>query len=238
MELSAVIFDFIGVLAEMDYARAAAFLEPLTGMPLRRLVERWEAWSLTHAHEFVPGSDAWQSFWTVMGDELALRGDDLTRIRDFQFGSLFKVYDDSVAALDAVRARGLRIAILSNSVLPQLASMPTMTALVPRVHLVCTPHNTMALKPDASAYRTALEGLGVAAQQCLMFDNEPRFAAAATALGIQAYIVDRTRRLPAGEIPIIQDLFGVGRLLDDPDRSGPALRGRSISAMNARTPVV
>jgi len=106
------------------------------------------------------------------------------------------VYPDAVPALDAMRAMGLRLAVISNfdERLPDLLAA---LDLARRVDLV-VPSSTMGIaKPNPELFRRTLERLGVAAAATLhVGDHRLEDVEGAQAAGMEAVLLDRGR--PAG----------------------------------------
>ncbi len=61
-----------------------------------------------------------------------------------------------------------------------------------------------AAKPDPAIFETALESLGVRAEEALFVDDQRAFCDGAAALGIHAVLIDRTGR--AGTVASLGEL--------------------------------
>ena len=103
-----------------------------------------------------------------------------------------RLFGDVLPFLTALRAREIKIAIVSNcdeqarGLLGWLGVTPLADALV----LSC---EVGAAKPAARIFETALEAVGVSAEAALFVDDNPDYCAAAAALGV------RTARIVRGE---------------------------------------
>src|SRR5689334_4037341 len=102
----------------MDGQRAAAFFRGRTPLPVSELTRRWEAWCSDHLGELPSGDEMWRTFWDSLGRELDLPAGVIGAIRSFDYFGLFRACPDAVHALGEARRLGLRIGVLSNSVLP------------------------------------------------------------------------------------------------------------------------
>ncbi len=106
-----------------------------------------------------------------------------------------RLYPDALPFLRALRARGIKIAIVSNcsegtrELLVELGVAALADALV----LSC---EVGSAKPAAEIYQRALKQLGAAADTAVFVDDQPAFCAAAAALGITAAQIVRSG--PAG----------------------------------------
>ena len=101
-----------------------------------------------------------------------------------------RLYDDVPGFLRALRARGIRVALVSNcmeNTRPLLAGLGV-SALADAVVLSC---EAGYAKPDARIYRQALDELGVAAGAAVLVDDQPAFCAGAVAVGITALQIAR-----------------------------------------------
>jgi putative hydrolase of the HAD superfamily len=114
----------------------------------------------------------------------------------------FELYDDALPALDALRARGLRIGLLSNSARDLDAfvhhhGLAVDAVLTSGVHGKTKPHETI--------FRRMLELLDVVACDAVMVgDTVEDDVEGAIAVGMRAVLVDRERRHP--ELESIDDL--------------------------------
>jgi HAD superfamily hydrolase (TIGR01662 family) len=114
----------------------------------------------------------------------------------------FELYDDALPTLDALRARGLKVGLLSNSArdLDEFVAHHGLTVdavLTSRAHGKTKPHETI--------FRRMLQLLDVAAEEAVMVgDTVEDDIEGARAVGMRAVLVDRVGRFGAGS-------FDVGR---------------------------
>jgi putative hydrolase of the HAD superfamily len=108
------------------------------------------------------------------------------------------VYPDAVPALDAMRARGLRLAVISNfdERLPDLLSS---LDLAQRVDCIVTSSALGIAKPNPAIFHHALERLGVEASAAVhVGDHRLEDLEGAQAAGMEALLLDRSERGTAG----------------------------------------
>lgn len=126
-----------------------------------------------------------------------------------------RLYDDTIGFLTELRARGIRIALVSNcsqhtrQLLNDLGVAPLADAVV----LSC---EVGAVKPSPEIYLRALGDLGVAAAGALMVDDQPSYCAGAQAAGLKAVQMirpDLEERLPRSDFPVVHSLMDVTPLL-------------------------
>ncbi len=94
-----------------------------------------------------------------------------------------RLFDDVIPFLDKLRARGIKIAIVSNcteNTRPLLTSLGV-DVLADALILSC---EVGAAKPAAEIFRCALDRLGVAAEAAVFVDDQPGFCAGSVAVGI------------------------------------------------------
>lgn len=109
-----------------------------------------------------------------------------------------RLFDDTIPFLERLRARGIKIAIVSNcteNTRPLLASLGV-DALADAVILSC---EVGAAKPAARIFRHALARLGVAAEAAVFVDDQAAYCAGSEAVGISA--VQIVRGEPDGQVP-------------------------------------
>ena len=125
-----------------------------------------------------------------------------------------RLHDDAIMFLRALRARGIRVALVSNcmeNTRPLLSGLGV-SALADVVVLSC---EAGCAKPDARIYRQALDQLGVRAGAAVLVDDQPAFCAGAAAIGITALQIARGHApSPAAPgIKVIGSLLEAIRLL-------------------------
>lgn len=109
-----------------------------------------------------------------------------------------RLYDDVLPFLRMLRARGIKVAIVSNcdentrDLLVELGVAALADALV-------LSNEVGAAKPAAEIYQYALDKLGVGPDTALFADNNATFCGGAAALGIRAVQVVRKLQEPGGE---------------------------------------
>jgi putative hydrolase of the HAD superfamily len=106
----------------------------------------------------------------------------------------FELYDDAIPTLDALRGRGLKLGLLSNSA-RDLEEFVGHHGLA--VDAVLTSRSHGKTKPHETIFRRMLELLDVAAGEAVMVgDTIEDDVEGATAVGMRAVLVDREGRYP------------------------------------------
>jgi putative hydrolase of the HAD superfamily len=126
-----------------------------------------------------------------------------------------RLFDDVLPFMAGLRARGIKIAIVSNcdeqarGLLGWLGVTPLADALI----LSC---EVGAAKPSARIFQRALQALEVTAEAALFVDDNPEFCAQAAALGIRTAQIVRgepAADVPAAGITLVRSLSDVEAML-------------------------
>lgn len=95
--------------------------------------------------------------------------------------------EETLAAVSALGARGVRLAVLSNApveVAAEIDAAPWLADFTPRL-FSC---DLRAIKPDPRAYRAALDALGAAPDEVVFVDDRPANVEGARAVGMRAEV--------------------------------------------------
>jgi putative hydrolase of the HAD superfamily len=125
-----------------------------------------------------------------------------------------RLFDDAVPFLSGLRARGIKIAIVSNCTenTRPLLSRLGVDALADAVVLSC---EVGAAKPSAEIFVHALETLEVTADAAVFVDDQAGYCAGAVAAGIRTVQIVRDGVdgvTPGAEIAVVRSLSEVGSL--------------------------
>jgi putative hydrolase of the HAD superfamily len=124
----------------------------------------------------------------------------------FSSPSSYRLYDDVLPALSALRAAGVRLAIISNWE-AWAEEMVDLLTLRPFFDVTLISGVTGIEKPDARIFRMAIEATGVPAARALhVGDNPAHDCDAAYAVGITPVLLDRYDRHPVSPWTRITDL--------------------------------
>lgn len=208
MVTRAVIFDRDGVLTYFDYSPALDLFRSLPYLALDDVRCLWDAWCREHGPP--RSAEAERVFMTGFWDSLCERWsfDDSVRdrLRGFDYTRAIRPFADARPALLAARARGLRVGVLSNFPLATIEASLGAAGLADLVDVALAAPVIGAAKPAAAAYLCALDALGVAPGECVFVDDEPECVEGARAVGIRAYLLDRSTA-PQGGPGVVPDLY-------------------------------
>ena len=211
----ALVLDFGGVISRTLF-ETHAVTERALGLP---------AGTLTWRGPFDPEGDAlWRDmqaeriserdYWLARTREVGrLLGEDWTRMDTFVRRArgadpAAAIRPEAVVAIEAARAAGCRLAVLSNELdLFYGADFRARLPLLSRFELIVDATHTGVLKPDARAYQAVLDGLGVPAHEAVFVDDQLRNVRSAQAVGLQTVHFDVQR--PAASYADALTLLGV-----------------------------
>jgi len=148
----------------------------------------------THAREIDPHSGrdhSAQAHADVFHDVMRGHVDD--GLREALYAvmlDMWHAYDDAAPLLDALRARGVRTAVLSNI---GVDIRPLLEREGLRVDAVILSCEVGAVKPQPEIFAAAIEALGCSAEETLMVGDSWKDDAGAAELGIRTLILPRTR---------------------------------------------
>lgn len=192
--IRAAIFDRDGVLTYFDTAGAAEFYGAYFPLSVEEIGMRWQMWgrqvgfptSAAEEEAFFTG------FWTALGQEYALDPGHIAQVIDRPYTDFVLAYADALPLLKALKARGLRIGVLSNFSLFSLDASLAATGLAPFVDVAHAATIRGQAKPQPDAYLDIAQALGAAPGGCLYVDDEMPCVQGADAVGMRAVWLDRT----------------------------------------------
>ena len=216
--VTGVIFDFHGTLVDTHdpagWIADARQVLAERGLPVpavaddpglaRHLYEIW-----THAETFDPASTrdlSHERHREVFAQAVALYAGTDAHLTDALYAVMARQwvpFTDAVPVLRALRARGLRVVLLSNigvDVRPQLAR----TGLAELLDGVVLSYEVGVVKPDPGIFGHALQRLGRPAEQTLMVGDSASADVGGTALGIRTLILPRTARPVRGLAAVLR----------------------------------
>jgi putative hydrolase of the HAD superfamily len=140
--------------------------------------------------------------------------DELVRITSSHLDGNVHVYEDSLPTLRALRARGVRTAIVSNC---DHFARPLVDELrfADEVDAVLLSVEVGAEKPKPAIYLAALEAVGAQPEQAVFVDDQPAYLDGAAALGIRTFHIVRAEEPfeGFGEVGAHEVIAGLSALL-------------------------
>lgn len=221
--LRAVLFDRDDTIAYTDpgvYREAALWAAQTFGLDPREvgagMQAQWQerAFSWWHLRTQAQEDAFWDKYSLELAGRLNLTPTQAAHLSArYPYEAFMKPVPDARTVLEGLRARGLRLGVLSNT----LPSIDRTLAFLGLNDLIDVAVATCAVgihKPAPGAYRHALHALGLDAPEVLFIDDKPENVDAARALGMHAALIDLRGDTPGalhslGEVAGLVDRIGV-----------------------------
>jgi HAD superfamily hydrolase (TIGR01509 family) len=189
--VKACLIDVYDTILASSYAERAAALAEGSGIPLAQ----WSAAWLSLARE---RDDGTATMAGAFARTLSACGRDpdpdlvdrLVALDAELIISRTSVCPDTVPFLEAARADGIRVALVSNCA-PNTRPMLAAKGLLDLADAAILSCEVGVAKPAPEIYQIALTELGVLAAEAVFLDDQPRFCEGAAAVGIRAIQVAR-----------------------------------------------
>lgn len=219
----AVIFDAYGTLLDVN-AAMARHAERL-GTRWEALSAEWRAKQLEYTWvRSLTGAAHHEDFWLCTRDALdfvfarnGIADRELAKHLMEAYRTL-PAYPEVPAMLDAVRARGVTTAILSNGTPGMLAAALSAAGIARLIDEVLSVEEVGTFKPDPRVYRLATRQFGCPPDRLMFVSANAWDAQAAHAFNMDVVRVDRGGApdeygLAATGVPVLRDLSGLPDLL-------------------------
>ena len=184
--IKGVIFDYGRVLAWTQNQEPRAAWERRLGLApgaLTRAVHNEHSWIAAQR-----GTITIDAHWQEVSTALRLTPADTTALRAaFYAGDVLNV--ELVACIDRLRARDLRVGLLSNFS-ADLRAMLGQQDLLRRFDALAISAEIGIMKPEAAAYQAVLAMLQMEAHTCVFIDDVPANIAAAQAVGLHGIVFE------------------------------------------------
>ncbi len=218
--LRAVLFDRDDTIAYTDrsvYRDAAAWGASHFGLDPARLghtlAALWQESTVTD-HErswwHLRSLEDEQTFWDTYGRELERRlnlpaGAGAEFVAHFPYEVYIKAVPGAREVLTALRARGLKVGVLSNT-LPSIDRTLEAVGLGDLIDVAVASCTVGAHKPEPAGYLHAAQALGVQVPEVLFIDDKLENVEAARSLGMAAQVIDLTGQRP-GALHSLDDVL-------------------------------
>jgi putative hydrolase of the HAD superfamily len=221
--LRAVLFDRDDTIAYTDpgvYREAALWAAQTFGLDPHEvgagMQTQWQARAFSWWHLRTQAQE--DAFWDEYSLELARRL-NLTPTQAAQLSARYpyeafmKPVPDARPVLEGLRARGLRLGVLSNT-LPSIDRTLAFLGLNDLIDAAVATCTVGIHKPEPGAYHAAAQALGVPAGTVLFIDDKQENVDAARAVGMHAALIDLRGDTPGalrslGEVTGLVDRIGV-----------------------------
>jgi 2-haloacid dehalogenase len=219
--VEACVFDAYGTL--LDLTGAVARVDARLGDAGPRLLALWRAKQLEYTW-LRTVMDRYADFDTVTREALAYALEALGLREpglDAELLEAFRTlspHPEAIPLLEALRALGLRTAVLSNGTRATLDSLFARAGLAPLLDAVISVEPCRRYKPAPEAYALARTALALPAERIMFVSMHGWDVAGAASAGYRTVLIDRTglpaERLPAGAEWVVKALPDVAGLVD------------------------
>lgn len=135
--------------------------------------------------------------------------------RRFDTGEYARAYEDSLPTIESLRCQGFRLGVISNGT-PGVARCLEVTGVTDRVEFVLVSALVGWEKPSPRIFAMGLDAVGLQPQQVVFVgDHYEADIRGATAIGMQAVLMDREGRSTQTDCPVVRDLAEFRRWLGE-----------------------
>ncbi|WP_281683738.1 haloacid dehalogenase type II [Thalassobaculum salexigens] len=200
--IEACVFDAYGTL--FDVHSAVARCRDDFGLEVEAaqvMSDTWRSKQLAYSWlRSLMGAEHYVPFWQVTGEaldfalETAFPGGPPTGLRQALMDSYrtLETYPEVIGVLQALKAAGMKTAILSNGSPDMLESVCDSTGCTALLDAVLSVDELGVFKPDPRVYQLAMAGLGVSTPGAISFQSSNAWdAAAASAFGFRVVWCNR-----------------------------------------------
>ena len=198
LALRAVIFDYGMVLTGPPDSGVHAELVRITGLPAEKLDPLYWADRQAFDEGRLNGQTYWQGFVQKAG--LALSPAAIEELIHWDAQLWMTLNAPMLAWAAALKARGMRTAILSNMGDTVLQAMEREFDWLGRFDVLVWSYQLLMAKPDPAIFRYVLDKLGTRPEETLFIDDRMVNIEAARALGMVAFEFATAERLRADMI--------------------------------------
>ena len=191
----AVIFDYGRVLSLAPSADELQQFAALVGVTEPPFFEIYSATRHDYDRGLTDFRQHWQAFCDAAGVKLGPA--QVERIAEMETLMWLRVNPEALALARAIKAQGVRIAILSNMPHDLLAYVRREFDWLDEFEVKVWSCEFGATKPDLAIYRACLDSLGCDAERTLFFDDRPNNVEAARELGMEAHIFESVQQARA-----------------------------------------
>ncbi len=191
----AVIFDYGRVLSLAPSSGELQQFAALVGVSEPPFFEIYSA----TRHEYDCGRTDFRQHWQAFADAagVKLQPAQLKRIAEMETLMWLRVNLEAVALAREIKARGVRIAILSNMPHDLLAYVRREFDWLDEFEVKIWSCELGTVKPDPTIYRVCLGALGCQPQRTLFFDDRLNNVEAARELGMEAHLFESAEQARA-----------------------------------------
>jgi putative hydrolase of the HAD superfamily len=191
-KIRAAIFDVGGPLVAYNSLRDKTFLVEQIGRGNAVPEEFWQELTALLGTGKLTEDEFWEHAAKAHGIRTV---DQSERLLARSYKMAMKPRPEMLAYAGELGLRGLRLAVLSDTIAPHAEVNTAAGVYLPFGEQVYLSHQQGLRKPEPEFYERALAGLGVPANQTVFIDDKPENVEAAEMLGIQGIIAENSRQV-------------------------------------------
>jgi putative hydrolase of the HAD superfamily len=222
MSIRAIIFDRDNTLLHFSPAAVTAIEAQIAtaapALPMSAVNNHWLTWPGPWPRTREAEAEFWDAFWSELARQHDLPPPEaaaLAQISAF-YHTCFAAFPDTAPCLAQLRARKLRLAILTNFELPSVDLTLSQAGIDPNHFEVLLSSASIGLyKPDPRAFLAVADALGLHPSECAFVDDLVENVRAARALGMAAWQIDREHSGTAQDGTRIHSLYDLPDLLHE-----------------------
>ena len=161
-----IYFDMGGVLLSYDFSKTANAITAKTGMDGQKVIEDLYTNYIDQWNDFELGAVSPEDFFALF--HLPMSFDDLKKA----YNEIFTLKKDTFRLVKALKAKGMRLGVLSNTSQPHWEYVQTtFPELFSQFDVLLGSHELHLAKPDKQIYLAAAQAAGVKPSEILFFDD-------------------------------------------------------------------
>jgi putative hydrolase of the HAD superfamily len=190
-----VIFDYGRVLSTSPSREELAILADMTGVSEATFFELYSNTRDHYDRGHADHQQHWQRFSEAAGVKIS--SDAVEKIVAIESEIWTQVNEGTLELARQIKARGTKIAILSNMPFDLLAELRRRFGWLKEFDVLTWSCELGVIKPDAGIYRACLSALGCEPARSLFFDDRPRNVEGAKRIGMEAHVFESATRARA-----------------------------------------
>ncbi|MDP2927180.1 MAG: HAD family phosphatase [bacterium] len=189
--IKAVIFDCGNVLCRVENEHIKRDISSTLAVDIRTVERLWERFVPLLGKNKINELEFWKIFLKKSGGKKPLPKESLF-IREFR--KRYKVYDSVIKIVYQLKKKGIKLAILSNNITPQVKFL-TSKGLFKPFDIKIFSNEVGVQKPDKKMYLLALKRIRARPQETIFVDDRLIHVEAAKKLGINGILFQNAKQL-------------------------------------------
>ncbi|MBU4350924.1 HAD family phosphatase [Candidatus Parcubacteria bacterium] len=189
--VKAVIFDCGNVLHRVENKHIKKDIGLTLAVNIEMVEKLWRKLVPSFGRGEITEKEFWQKFLRQSGSKKPLPKESLF-VRELR--KRYKAYDDVMKIVYQLKEKGIRLAVLSNTIAPHVKFL-TSKSLFRLFDIKIFSNEVGFQKPDKRMYRLALNKLGVQPAETVLIDDEPTHIKAGMKAGVRGILFQSIKQL-------------------------------------------